>query len=95
MIDKDKKLSLEDLKQIPGVGDKTAEDLWNMGICSMGDVGKRSPDELYNQLCVLQNRNVDRCMLYIFRCAVYYVSNSRHDPELLKWWNWKGRADKI
>lgn len=32
-----------------------------------------------------QSVQVDRCMLYVFRCAVYY----EHDPELLKWWNWK------
>jgi hypothetical protein len=28
-------------------------------------------------------------MLYVFRTAVYYASNSKHDPEKLKWWNWK------
>lgn len=32
---------------------------------------------------------MDRCMLYVFRCAVYYASSEQHDPELLKWWNWK------
>lgn len=26
---------------------------------------------------------------YVFRCAKYYAVNSEHDPELLKWWNWK------
>jgi hypothetical protein len=26
--------------------------------------------------------------LYTFRCAVYFVSNQQHEPELLKWWNW-------
>jgi hypothetical protein len=33
--------------------------------------------------------DVDRCMLYVFRCAVYYATNKKHDPKLLKWWNWK------
>ncbi|WP_394701143.1 helix-hairpin-helix domain-containing protein [uncultured Methanolobus sp.] len=33
--------------------------------------------------------NLDRCMLYVFREAVYFASNEEHDPELLKWWNWK------
>jgi hypothetical protein len=28
-------------------------------------------------------------MLYTFRCAVYYASNTKHDSEKLKWWNWK------
>jgi hypothetical protein len=35
---------------------------------------------------------VDRCVLYVFRCAVYYANNKTHDPELLKWWNWKDRG---
>jgi hypothetical protein len=26
--------------------------------------------------------------LYTFRCAVYYASTKRHDPQLLKWWMW-------
>ena len=32
---------------------------------------------------------MDRCVLYVFRCAVYYARNEEHDPDLLKWWNWK------
>jgi Pathogenicity locus len=34
-------------------------------------------------------------MLYIFRSAVYYASNDSHDPELLKWWNWKDRVPTL
>jgi hypothetical protein len=33
--------------------------------------------------------HVDRCALYVFRCAVYFASEAKPDPELLKWWNWK------
>ena len=36
-------------------------------------------------------RHQDRCVLYAFRCAVYYASHTTHDPNLLKWWNWKDR----
>ncbi|MEJ2052157.1 MAG: helix-hairpin-helix domain-containing protein, partial [Calditrichota bacterium] len=39
--------------------------------------------------CFQSGYKVDRCMLYVFRTAVYYVSNTGHDPEKLKWWNWK------
>jgi len=49
----------------------------------------QDPEELYVRQCALQGTQVDRCMLYVFRCAVYYASNENHDPELLKWWNWK------
>jgi hypothetical protein len=34
---------------------------------------------------------VDRCLLYVFRCAVYFASHKKHDPKLLLWWNWKDR----
>jgi hypothetical protein len=34
-------------------------------------------------------------VLYVFRCAVYYASNSVHDQERLKWWNWKDAKNAI
>jgi len=80
---------LGDLKQIPGVGKKIAEDLWNLGYRSVHDLEDQDPEELYLKLCARKGMHVDRCMLYVFRCAVYYASNKKHDPELLKWWNWK------
>ena len=36
-----------------------------------------------------EGMHIDRCMLYVFRCAIYYASNDVYDSELLKWWNWK------
>jgi hypothetical protein len=80
---------LSELMEIPGVGEKTAQDLWGMGIRAPADLRGRDPLQLYETLCSLKGSKIDRCMLYVFRCAVYYASNQRHDPELLKWWNWK------
>jgi hypothetical protein len=40
-------------------------------------------------LCDLRCQKVDRCVLYVFRCAVYAATNEAPDPELLKWWSWK------
>jgi hypothetical protein len=34
----------------------------------------------------------DRCVLYVFRCAVCFASETAHDPDMLKWWNWKDRT---
>ena len=84
-----KDLILKNLREIPGVGKSIAEDLWKLGIRAVDDLKDREPDELYSRLCSLQQQQVDRCMLYVFRCAVYYASHEMHDPELLKWWNWK------
>ena len=37
---------------------------------------------------------MDSCVLYVFSCVVYFANNSNHDPELLKWWNWKDRVSQ-
>jgi hypothetical protein len=76
------------LEVIPGVGPSIAQDLISMGITRVEELKGRSPEALYDQLCALTNCKQDRCVLYVFRCAVYFASNTRHHPEKLKWWNW-------
>ncbi len=82
-------LASKELEEIPGVGQKTADYLQKLGIQSVLDLKDKSPEELYVKLCALEGKHVDRCELYVLRCAVYYASNKKHKPELLKWWNWK------
>ena len=89
MTEQTKQTALKELRQIPGVGKSIAVDLWNLGFRSVQDLKGQDPEELYNRLCIQQCTHIDRCMLYVFRCAVYYASNESYDPELLKWWNWK------
>jgi len=77
------------LEQIPGVGRKIAQTLREIGIRSADDLKGKNPEKLYQKLCRYKANPVDRCMLYVLRCAVYYASNTEHDTELLKWWNFK------
>ena len=83
------KQSTNDLTQIPGIGKSIAHDLLSIGISEVQNLADRDPEDLYLQLCDRKGIKVDRCMLYVFRCAVYYATVTPHDPELLKWWNWK------
>lgn len=85
----EKRRCLRKLREIPGVGPKVADDLWQLGFKRPGELAGQDPEELYARLCAWQGVKVDRCMLYVFRCAVYYASNPEPEPELLKWWNWK------
>lgn len=78
-----------ELRKIPGVGKKTEEDLIMLGYETIESLKNADPEELYNKECLLKGCKIDRCQLYVYRCAVYYASNEKHDPELLKWWNWK------
>jgi hypothetical protein len=83
---------LRELRTIPGIGKSISIDLWNLGIRSVRALRNKDPEKLYREHCSQVGQPVDRCLLYVFRCAVYYASHKRHDPELLLWWNWKDRS---
>ncbi len=85
--------SLKELRTIPGVGKSIALDLWNIGIRKVSDLAGRKPDELYDSSNKYAGVVQDRCLLYVFREAVYFAETPEpeRDPELLKWWNWKDR----
>ncbi|MFS8158644.1 MAG: helix-hairpin-helix domain-containing protein [Candidatus Roizmanbacteria bacterium] len=86
---KGKKLISKKLQIIPGVGKSIAEDLISLNVLSVSDLIGKDPQKLYDDLCVIQQQKIDRCMLYVMRCAVYFATEKTHDPEKLKWWNWK------
>ena len=87
----------EDLLSIPGVGKNIAQDLRDLGITQVSDLKGKNPEKLYVNLCALRGMHIDRCMLYVMRCAVYYAENPPNppskkggdtNPELFQWWNW-------
>jgi hypothetical protein len=82
------------LEEIPGIGEKLAAEFSAIGISKPADLKGKNPEKLYQSLCEFKASPVDRCVLYVFRCAVYYASNESHDPELLKWWNWKDKTQQ-
>lgn len=79
------------LESIPGVGKSISRDLKDIGINKVTDLINKSPEKLYNDLCKKREAEIDPCVLYVFRCAVYYAENDDHESELLKWWNWKDK----
>lgn len=80
---------LKGLQTIPGVGKSIAQDLYDLGIKEPHQLRGKNPERLYDDLCHLRGMHIDRCMLYVFRCAIYFVNNKRPDPKKLQWWNWK------
>jgi len=85
-------LKTTNLQTIPGIGPSMAVDLRDLGIRTVGDLADRDPQEMYDELSALRAVQQDRCVLYVFRCAVYYASEEQHESALLKWWNWKDTA---
>jgi Pathogenicity locus len=86
-----KEQAIKEPMQMPGVGIATANDLWNINIKSIAQLKDKDPQQLYDMSNAYAGMVQDRCVLYVFRCAVYYAETpkDKRDAELLKWWNWK------
>ena len=78
---------------IPGIGKSIANDLWNIGISCIDDLKGKDPEFLYQKSNQVAGMVQDRCLLYCFRCAVYFAETPEAEraSEKLKWWNWKGK----
>jgi hypothetical protein len=85
------KINSKELQIIPGVGPSIAQDLIDLGYTSVSELKGVDPQLMYQKLCGLRGQQIDRCVLYVFRGAVYFANSKTHDPELLKWWNWKDK----
>jgi len=83
-MDKKKKFQL-----IPGVGENISRDFVDLGYTEPADLQSEDPEQMYRNLIKLRGRHVDRCVLYVFRCAVYFATTPSPDRELLQWWKWK------
>lgn len=88
----EKEKILKTFQTIPGVGKSIAQDLWDLDFRSINELKNKNPEKLYSDFQKLKGQYVDRCLLYVFRCAVYFVSNTHHEKTKLLWWNWKDTA---
>jgi hypothetical protein len=77
------------LTVIPGIGKNMEQHLKNIGVMCVEDLIGADPEELYLKDALFRGSPADRCVLYVYRCAVYYANTDNREPELLKWWNWK------
>jgi Pathogenicity locus len=82
---------LKDLQQIPGVGPSIARDLLQIGITSVENLKGKDPERLYDKSNRAAGVVQDRCLLYVFRCAVYFAETRKPSPEKLQWWYWKDK----
>jgi hypothetical protein len=83
------------LQIIPGVGKNIAEDLRNIGVKTVADLKGKDPEKLFEMSNRFEGKIQDRCLLYVYREAVYFSENENPNPEKLKWWNWKDKNAKI
>ena len=92
-MEENKNKILKELQSIPSIGKACSLDLWNIGIRKVSDLKGKSPEKLYKKLNEVTGATHDICMLYTFRCAVYYATEKKHNKEKLKWWYWKDKKE--
>jgi hypothetical protein len=81
----------DSVQALPGVGPSLGRDLEELGYKTVGELRGQDPEGMYHRLQAIRGERQDPCVLYVFRCAVYAASTPDPDPELLKWWAWKGK----
>ena len=59
----------DELQAIPGIGPSMAKDLRDLGIFELTDLRGQDPEMMYKRLCLIHDMHIDRCVLYVFRCA--------------------------
>ena len=77
---------MSDLRNVPGIGVEKEQELIALGYDSLAKLKDADPDELYIQACLMQNEQLDKCVLYAFRCAVAYAKDPAPNPAQYRWW---------
>ena len=85
---------MSDLRKVPGVGPKYEKEFMDLGYDSLESLKNADPDELYFDACVKHNFRLEKCILYVFRCAVAYAKDPDPDPEEYRWWYYCDEEDK-
>lgn len=88
-ISKAKASHPDELQRVPGVGPSIAADLRGIGVKRIADLKGKDPERLYAKSNAKRGMVQDRCLLYVFRCAVYFADTPKPNPKKLDWWAWK------
>lgn len=59
-----------------------------LGVKSVADLARRSPEKLYLTLCDTTGTRQDPCVLDVFRCAVAQAKDPELPAEQRNWWYW-------
>lgn len=77
---------MSDLRLVPGIGAKKEEELMELGYNSLAELKNADPDELYFLACAKKGWQLDKCVLYAFRCAVAFAKDPAPNPDDYRWW---------
>jgi nucleotidyltransferase/DNA polymerase involved in DNA repair len=79
------------LGDLISVGSAALRDFESLGVRSVAQLARRSPEELYRRLGRVTGRYTDICVLDVFRAAVAQAQNPRLAAEQCQWWWWSAK----
>ena len=79
---------------IPGVGKSLSRDLVDLGFRSLGELASADPEQMYQRLATLRGERIDPCVMYVFRCAVYFCSHDEARSRTAQMVELEGQANR-
>jgi hypothetical protein len=76
------------LQDLISVGLAIARDLGLLGVRSVAQLSRRSPEKLYESLCRITGQAQDICCLDVFRAVVAQARDPHLPVEQSRWWYW-------
>ena len=76
------------LQDLVSVGPAMIRDFELLGIHTVGQLARRNPEKLYEQLCIKTGQAQDICCLDVFQAAVAQAKNPNLPLEKRQWWYW-------
>jgi len=80
-----------ELDDLVSVGPAMLRDFEQLGIASVAQLSRQSPEKLYEKLCQITGQAQDICCLDVFRAAVAQARNPRLPLDQCQWWYWSRR----
>src|ERR1051325_10189014 len=77
-----------ELKDLVSVGPAMLEDFELLGIKTVGQLRRRSPQRIYQELARLRGQHIDPCCLDVFVAAVAQAKDPSLPIEQRQWWYW-------
>jgi hypothetical protein len=77
-----------ELKDLVSIGPAMLEDFELLGVHSVAQLRRRSPQRMYRQLCRIRKQVIDPCCLDTFMAAVAQARDPNLPIEQRQWWYW-------
>jgi hypothetical protein len=84
-----------ELSDLISVGPAMLRDFQILGVHTVSQLARRSPERLYQSLCRLAPQHQDICCLDVFRAAVAQAQDPQLPAEQCQWWYWSRNRKRL